>query len=126
MGGVVQVEPRRGGTPGDQKIVMVFPAPVTFTGASVTGAGTVRSTTPAANSAPTGVVTVNLTRVANAQQMTVNLNGVSTGAAPTTISVPMRVLLGDTNVDGSVNSGDLQQPVIVPANSSTGITSSMT
>jgi hypothetical protein len=102
----VPVEPRRGGTPGDHTIVMVFPSPVSFTGVSASG-GTA-TTTPAPNSAPVSEVTVNLTGVPNAQVLTVNLQGVTAGGAPANIPVKMNVLLGDVNVDGKVNSGDAQ------------------
>ncbi|HEX8679573.1 MAG TPA: dockerin type I domain-containing protein, partial [Chthoniobacterales bacterium] len=110
QGGAVVVEPRRGGiTSGDHTVVMTFPAAVTFTGASITGTGTVAGTVPAANSAPTTEVIINLTNVANQQQITVNLNGVTSGGALSTISVPMRILIGDSNGDGTVNSGDSQR-----------------
>ena len=95
------IEPRRGGTPGNHQLVLVFPAPVTFSGVTASG-GTV-NTDPAPNSAPASEVMGQLTGVPNAQLITVELNGVTAGAAPTTISVMMNVLLGDTNIDGVVN-----------------------
>ena len=106
-GEATPVEPRNGGTPGNHTIVMVFPSPVTFTG--VTTNGGTATTTPAPNSAPVSEVTVNLTGVPNAQVVNVALSGVSSGGAPVTIGTAMKVLLGDTNIDGTVNSGDSQQ-----------------
>jgi hypothetical protein len=105
--GVTPSEPRRGGTPGDHQIVMVFPVPVTFTGATASGGNA--TTNPAPNSAPVSEVTINVTNVPNDQILTVGLENVSTGGAPANVSVQMRVLLGDTNNDGAVNSGDAQQ-----------------
>ena len=108
VNGIVPIEPRRGGTPGNHQVVMVFPAPVTFTGVSASN-GASASTSPAPNSAPTSEVVINLTNVPNAQTISVNLAGVSAGAASSTITVQLRPLLGDVNVDGNVNSGDPQQ-----------------
>ena len=47
--------------------------------------------------------------MSNAQTLTVNLLGANAGAGPTTISVPLRILLGDTTGNGSVNSSDVSQ-----------------
>ena len=107
IGGVVPIEPRRGGTPGNHQIVMVFPAPVTFTGVSVSG-GATATTNPAPNSAPASEIIVDLTNVPNAETVTVTLNDATTGGAPAPIQVQMRTLLGDVNGDGAVNSGDAQ------------------
>ena len=51
----------------------------------------------------TTTATVNLTGVANAQRITVTLQGVN-GSGD--LGVPMGVLVGDTNGDGFVNTGD--------------------
>jgi hypothetical protein len=107
IGNTPTIEPRRGGTPGNHQIVMVFPSPVTFTGATVSGGGAA-STEPAPGSAPVSEVKINLSNVPNAGTVSVNLTGVSAGASASTLGVQMRVLLGDINVDGAVNSGDAQ------------------
>ena len=52
-------------------------------------------------------VTVNLTGVINAQRITVTLRGVNDGTTFRDISVPMGVLLGDTNGNGVVSSTDI-------------------
>ena len=52
------------------------------------------------------VVTIPLTNVANAQTINVTLNNVN---GSTNLTIPMRLLIGDTNGDGLVNSGDAQQ-----------------
>ncbi len=52
------------------------------------------------------VVTIPLTNVANAQTINVTLNNVN---GSTNVTIPMRLLIGDVNGDGLVNSGDAQQ-----------------
>jgi len=54
-------------------------------------------------------VALNLTGVTNAQRIAVRLSGVSDGASSGNLDVPMGVLLGDSNGDAFVNSGDSQQ-----------------
>ena len=107
--GSVGIECRTGGTSGNHTVVATFAAPVTVTGASVTpgpgGTGSVVGS-PAVNGS---VVTVNLTNVSNAQTLNVNLLGVSDGVTSGNLSLPMAVLLGDTNADRSVNSADIGQ-----------------
>jgi hypothetical protein len=51
-------------------------------------------------------ITVNLTNVANAQTLMINLIGVSDGADLGNTSIPMSVLLGDINSSKIVTSGD--------------------
>ena len=53
--------------------------------------------------------TVDLTGVTNAQRITVTLLGASNGTATNDISVPMGVLVGDSNASGVVNAGDVSQ-----------------
>ena len=54
-------------------------------------------------------VTIPLTSVANAQVLTVTLNGVTVGAISGNVVIPMGVLLGDTNDSRNVNAGDALQ-----------------
>ena len=54
-------------------------------------------------------VIVNLTNVSNAQTLSINLIGVTGGTRSGNVSIPMSVLIGDTNADGVVNSTDLSQ-----------------
>ncbi len=99
------IECRTGGTSGDFQMVVTFPLPITFTGATVSsGTGSVNS-----SSASSNVVTVNLTGVTNAQYLTVTLNGVTDANGSGNVPVNMAVLLGDTNEDTSVNSADIGQ-----------------
>ena len=100
------VEPRSGGSNGEHQIVLTFQNAITFTGASVTsGTGSVLS----ASGSGTNVVTINLTGVANAQALTTTLTGVNDGIPTSDIAVRSRFLLGDSNGDSTVNSGDALQ-----------------
>jgi hypothetical protein len=54
-------------------------------------------------------VTVNLTGITNAQTITVTLSAVNNGTTTGNVSVPMGVLVGDTDGDGAVNSADIGQ-----------------
>ena len=89
--------------------MMTFPSAVTVASASVTqdplaqaASGDVSSV-----SANGSTVTVNLTGVTNAQKILVNLLGISDGINIGSVSVPMGVLLGDTNKSRSVDSADV-------------------
>src|SRR6185295_4758914 len=97
--GTPGIECRSGGAGGDHQVVITFANPVTVSSASVTlGAGSV-STFNASGSE----VTINLTGVTNAQTLTISLDGVSDGTNTGCITIPMSVLLGDTNGNGTVN-----------------------
>jgi len=98
------IECRTGGASGDHQVVFTFSTPVTFTSATCSGVCTVSSTTTSGNQ-----VFVNLTAVANAQNITVTLVGVSAGGVSADIPVPVGVLAGDTTADRSVNSADISQ-----------------
>ncbi len=103
--GALGVESRTGGAGGNHALAITLSNAVVSGNASVTsGIGTV-------SGAPTfsgNTMTVNLTGVANAQRVTVNLSNVTDNSAqvlPDT-SVTLGFLLGDTNGDGVVNSAD--------------------
>jgi hypothetical protein len=106
------VEPRSGGTQGRHTIVFQFSENVsTVDAATVTGQnGTpvliARDRGPGPND-----YTVAIGNVADAQTITVSLTGVRNAAGTNlgNFSVPMGVLLGDTNGDTGVNAGDTQQ-----------------
>ena len=92
-------------TAGNHTIVVTFANTVTLSGASVTcGVGSVGSF-----SASGAEVTVNLTGVANAQRITVMLASVNDGTTIGDVAIPMGVLAGDTNGNGTVNAGDIGQ-----------------
>jgi hypothetical protein len=91
------------GTAGvDYKLVFTFATPVASCGTASTGV--------AVRGPNQDQCTVNLTGVANAQYITVTLNAVvnATGATGN-VSGTMGVLIGDTNMDGFVNSADISQ-----------------
>ncbi len=97
------IECRSGGASNDYQILLTFPSAVTLTSAAVSvGAGSVSGS----SGSGTTTVTLNLTGIVNAQRITVTLFGVNNGVTTGNVSVPMGVLLGDANGDGSVNSAD--------------------
>ncbi len=100
------IECRSGGATNDYQIVFSFPNAVTFALASVT-AGTGAVSSSSGNGTTT--VTLDLTNVTNAQRITVTLANVNDGTTTGNVSVPMGVLLGDTNGNGAVNAGDVAQ-----------------
>lgn len=99
------VECRSGGAGGNHQMVIPFATPVTVMSASVTtGVGSVSSSTVSGSQ-----VTVNLAGVTNAQRIVVTLSGVNDGTHTSSVTVPMRVLLGDTTGNGTVNASDVGQ-----------------
>lgn len=103
--GTAGIECRTGGSNGDHQIIMSFATPVTATGASViSGVGTVSSATVNGSEA-----TLNLTGVANAQQIVVRLSAVNDGVNMNDVNLPIGILLGDVNGSGAVNSADVAQ-----------------
>ena len=106
LSGSPGIECRNGGVTGDYQVVFTFASPVTFISAVVTaGTGSVSS----ASGSGTTIVTANLTGVANAQQITVTLQGVNDGTGTGDVSVQMGVLVGDTTGNGTVNASDIGQ-----------------
>lgn len=103
LNGTPGVECRSGGSNGDHQVIVEFGVPVTFQSANAS-AGSVSSTSTSGNR-----VIVNLTGVPDGQTVTINLVGVSDGSRTADISVPMAVLLGDTNGNRSVNSSDVSE-----------------
>ncbi|MFL6539655.1 MAG: choice-of-anchor tandem repeat NxxGxxAF-containing protein [Chthoniobacterales bacterium] len=102
VAGTPAIESRGGG---DYQIVFTFPAPVSYSGASVTpaaGATATINTTPTAAAAGTEVA-VSLTNVSSGQTLTVRLHDVNSGGD---VAVPVSILVGDVNGDGFVNAAD--------------------
>lgn len=101
------IECRSGGTTGDYTLVFTFSDAVQAVGgAQVTsGSGSVSSNSAGANASE---YIVNLTGVTNAQAVTVSLGDVvgTAGQANSSVTVSFRVLIGDANGDGVVNSAD--------------------
>jgi hypothetical protein len=105
----IGLECRSGGANDDYMLVFTFAHPLTSVDrASVTsGAGSVSNSTIDGIDARHYIV--NLTGVANAQTVTVNLTNVSDAAGDFSHSVPisMGVLLGDVNASGRVDAADV-------------------
>ncbi len=100
------VECRSGGGTNDFRIIFTFPGAVTFNNAVVSsGTGSVSSS----SGSGTTTVTVDVTGVTNAQVINVTLTNVHSGSTNADVSVPMGVLFGDTNGNGSVNATDISQ-----------------
>ena len=103
LSGTPGIECRTGGTSGNFQIVVTFGTPVTFSTAQMTqGTGSVSSTSTNNNH-----VFINLTGVTNAQTIQVTLVGVNDGTGTNNVTIPMSILLGDTNGSGLVDSGDV-------------------
>jgi glucose/arabinose dehydrogenase len=110
------IECRSGGATGDYQVVITFANPVTVNGnfqADVTAGTASVGTNGAANG---GVVTVNgavvtvpLTNVANAQRIAVTLFDVHQGTNAGDVTIPLDVLVGDSNGNRVVNASDVSQ-----------------
>ena len=113
LSGTPGIECRAGDATNDYTMVVTFLANVSVNGspqAAVTaGSGTVGSGGVSNGGIVTisgNVVTIPLTNVANAQTIDVTLNSVN---GSTNITIPMSVLIGDTNANGTVNAADVAQ-----------------
>ncbi|MDQ6765672.1 MAG: hypothetical protein M3Z22_06180 [Verrucomicrobiota bacterium] len=105
LNGTSTVESRTGGANGDHQIVITFANPIAASAASViTGSGSVSSLAVSGSTA-----TVNLTGITDAQVVTIRLDGVNDGTGSGCVNLSMAALLGDTNGDRIVNSGDALQ-----------------
>jgi hypothetical protein len=102
------IEDRSGGPSGNYEVIATFTVGVNVQQVTVTpGAGGTASVSHFA--IHHSQVIVDLTNVSNAQTLTVNLIGVTGGTRSGNVSIPMSVLIGDTNADGVVNSTDVSQ-----------------
>jgi hypothetical protein len=93
-------------TGGGYTIVYTFPAPTTVASASVTsGSATVQSTSSSADSR---TYTVQLATTTDVQNVTLQLSNLSDSVGNSLSALPftMRILVGDVNGDGAVNSAD--------------------
>jgi hypothetical protein len=117
--GTPGIECRSTGGTNDYTMVVTFTGNVTVTGspqAQVTlGTGCVGTGGVCSGnvSVSANVVTIPLTNIANAQTINVRLNGVNNAAATdapaTDITIPMSILIGDTNANSTVNAADVAQ-----------------
>ena len=106
LSGTPGVECRSGGATNDYTFIFSFSNNVESGNASVdSGIGNLAGTPLFSGN----TMTVNLTGVANVQALTVSLNGVTDEFAQTlpTTSVTVKMLIGDTTGNGSVNATDV-------------------
>ena len=102
------------GTPGLESRTADYTMVVTFTNNLVSGNASVTGGVGTVNGAPvfsSNTMTINLTGVATAQTLTVTLSGVTDVFSQVLPDTPisMRVLVGDTNANATVNSSDVAQ-----------------
>jgi hypothetical protein len=100
------VECRAAGTNGTYQLIATFANPATLEGVTVTSRDGLAAATHTVSS---GVVTINLSGVTNAQSLTVTLRSVSEGSNLGDVAIPLRVLVGDTSGNGSVTASDIGQ-----------------
>jgi Dockerin type I domain len=105
--GTAGVECRSGGANNTYQLALTFQSPASFTGAGVTsGSGMVVN----ASGSGTDSATIDLADITNAQTLNVTLFNVDDGnSGPTDLVVPMSVLVGDVNGNGTVNATDISQ-----------------
>jgi CSLREA domain-containing protein len=116
LSGSAGIECRSGGATNDHQLVVTFGTSITVNGspqAQVTAGtgqiGTGGIPNGGEVTVDAGVVTVPLTNVTNAQMITVTLFGVNSGPSTNNVSIPLRMLLGDTTGNGTVNASDVSQ-----------------
>ncbi len=102
--GPAGIECRSGGTGGSHQLVVTFSSPVSVSAVSV---ASIDNSATAAASVSGIVATIDLAGVANAQWLVVTLHDVSTGGAALDFAIPLGVLRGDANRDGSVSASDV-------------------
>jgi autotransporter-associated beta strand protein len=104
--GTPGIECRTGGGSNTYQIVVGFLNNATFSSASVTsGQGTVVGT----SGSGTRNVSISLNGVTNSQTVNVTLFNLNDGLGTRNLVIPMSVLVGDTNGNGSVNASDIAQ-----------------
>ena len=120
--GTPGIECRSGGPNGNYTIIFTFGSTLTNVARATVSGGT-GSVSSSAIGSDAHQYVVNLTGVGNAQTITVSLTNVydSAGNSSPTVSVPVSILLGDTNANGAVNSGDISQ---TKSQSGTAVTNS--
>jgi plastocyanin len=91
-------------TGGVYQLVVQFPNPVTVSGATFSGTGSVTGTSVSGST-----VTIDLNMVTSPQSALLMLNGVSDGTLSGDVPIAVNFLIGDTNGDGTVNAADALQ-----------------
>lgn len=100
------LDSRSGGPASPYKIVATFAHSVTLVNASVSsGIGSVSGTSVTSPQGGGTVVTVDLADVSTAQKLVVKLS-VQDGGISDDIAIPMQILVGDVNLNGTVTTSD--------------------
>ena len=107
--GSAGIECRTGGPNGNHTVIISFANPVTMPPNSVSVGSSDGMAMVSSYTVNGAVVTVNLTKVTNAQTITITLSNVSDGTNVGNVSLPMAVLLGDTNADRFCDAVDVSQ-----------------
>jgi arylsulfate sulfotransferase len=107
--GGTAIESRSGGAGGNYQIVVTFATNVGVSGATVTPGNGGTASVSGAAIASGHQITVNLTNVSSAQTLTVNLIGVTAPGFSDTVSIPVSILVGDTNQDRFTDAIDVSQ-----------------
>jgi len=106
----IGVESRSGGPNGNHTVVLTFSNPLVSLGGGSVSAGTGVVALSEIDASDPHQCVVHLAGVANAQRITITLANVTDSLGnSSTVSARMDVLLGDSNGDRTVNSGDAQQ-----------------
>ena len=106
LAGPSGVECRSGGAGNNYQIVVTFVGNVTYSSVSVTsGTGAVSN----ASGNNTSTLTIDLSGVTSPQKIVVTVSSLNDGFATSDLAIPMRVLVGDTSGNGSVNATDVSQ-----------------
>src|ERR1700736_3576188 len=103
------IECRTGGPNGNHTVIISFANPVTMPPNSVSVASSDGMAMVSSYTVNGAVVTVHLTKVTNAQTLTISLSNVSDGTNLGNVALPMAVLVGDTTANRAVNSSDIAQ-----------------
>jgi hypothetical protein len=99
-------ECRSGGAGQNHQVIVTFARSVSVAGVSVTSRDGMASATRTVSG---NVVVIDLAAVANNQTATITLNNVNDGVGAGDVVIPLRVLAGDTNGNGSVTASDIGQ-----------------
>jgi hypothetical protein len=86
------------------QIVATFPTPVTVGGVSVSSANGQATATQTVSG---GTVTIDLSAVADQQTLNVTLTNVNDGTGTGNVSIPVAILIGDTNASRGVTASDI-------------------
>ena len=105
------IECRSGGANGNYMLVFTFANPLASVGGATVTSGTGSIVTANIDGADNRNFVVNLSGITNAQTVTISLSNVedTAGNLSATVSIPMSILVGDTNADRFTDAIDVSQ-----------------